>query len=565
MRKEEILEKPLDNAHRKNIKEIFGDEIDKCYGNSFNEKLFNFIYSPITTYGNKKLEFINFKTGYDFTPNMVTCEQDVELFFSYIFEFKKIKGLITKIRKNLFLSKYFDGVRGESNSEKYFRIKHKIFKEISCKNCDNKAKFQIGKGFTFCSHSCAQRFEETITKRRKTNIEKYGVEEVLKCDEILDKIASTNIEKYGVDNVFKLKYLQESILEERDNKTISEKRKSSFKKKYGVEFNSQLHITNIEDYFSFGSSVEKFLKDGIVDIEKLQKYFNISRSLVIAKLKENNIEYRVQNLESKINEYFDNIFVVCDRNFIKPLEIDLLSYEYSLGIEFNGLFWHSFGVGRGFSHNIENMEERKYHLLEKLEKVERRGFELVNIFENEWNNKRDLCISTIKRKLELDLHNVEDFYIRKINPEEAYIFFEENHILGGTTNNINIGAFDENDEMVSCLGIQKFEESASISRFCDLKGVNVIGGIKKLLEYSIGMTGCEYLSYDMDRRWNLHLPEEICIEIGEIKPNFFFTKNDIFYSKILMDYMPMDYLLDNGYRIIYDCGIKTYRIPKDML
>jgi len=29
MRKEEILEKPLDNAHRKNIKEIFGDEIDK--------------------------------------------------------------------------------------------------------------------------------------------------------------------------------------------------------------------------------------------------------------------------------------------------------------------------------------------------------------------------------------------------------------------------------------------------------------------------------------------------------------------------------------------------------
>jgi len=71
-----------------------------------------------------------------------------------------------------------------------------------------------------CSPTCAQ------IKNKKTNIEKYGVENVFQSNEIKDRIVKTNNEKYGVD------YPQQSS-------EIVKKTKLTNIEKYGIDWASK--------------------------------------------------------------------------------------------------------------------------------------------------------------------------------------------------------------------------------------------------------------------------------------------------------------------------------------
>lgn len=87
-----------------------------------------------------------------------------------------------------------------------------------CKVCGKSTNFYIlSYGYyKFCSKECENKDisnrniemhkkigKQIHEKKKKTNLERYGVEHNTQRKEVMDTIKKTNIKKYGVDNVIK--------------------------------------------------------------------------------------------------------------------------------------------------------------------------------------------------------------------------------------------------------------------------------------------------------------------------------------------------------------------------
>ena len=100
---------------------------------------------------------------------------------------------------------------------------------ISCKN----------ENFYCCSPACAQ------VKNKKTNIEKYGHENVFQSSDIKDKIVETNNKKYGVDYPSQSEEIRKKIIKSNINNfgvdnpgkciKFKEKMKETCLERYGVD------------------------------------------------------------------------------------------------------------------------------------------------------------------------------------------------------------------------------------------------------------------------------------------------------------------------------------------
>lgn len=73
-----------------------------------------------------------------------------------------------------------------------------------------------------CSPKCAQTSDKTKEKRRKTTLDKYGVDNIAKSEESKKKQEETNIQKYGHKSTFQ-------------NKEVQKKWRKTIKNKYGVD------------------------------------------------------------------------------------------------------------------------------------------------------------------------------------------------------------------------------------------------------------------------------------------------------------------------------------------
>ena len=69
--------------------------------------------------------------------------------------------------------------------------------------CDKEVAYGHNRFITGHNTLNSKQSNETILKRKQTNIKKFGGNAPLCSKEIQEKIKNTCIEKYGVDNVFK--------------------------------------------------------------------------------------------------------------------------------------------------------------------------------------------------------------------------------------------------------------------------------------------------------------------------------------------------------------------------
>ena len=90
-----------------------------------------------------------------------------------------------------------------------------------------------------------------------------------------------------------------------------------------------------------------------------------------------------QELVDFCKQHFTNI-IQHDRKIIAPYELDIVIPDLHLALEFNGNYWHS--IEAGLNSN--------YHII-KTELCEARNYRLIHIWEDEWNNDKEL----IKEKL----------------------------------------------------------------------------------------------------------------------------------------------------------------------
>lgn len=116
--------------------------------------------------------------------------------------------------------------------QKLYYYINNIKQTITCKSCDNITSFgdSLKIGYRpYCSTICREKNTETQLKRKETNKERYGVDNVAKNENIKEKIKETNLEKYGTKSTFQ-------------NVEVREKWKKGIQEKYNVD-----HIFQIED------------------------------------------------------------------------------------------------------------------------------------------------------------------------------------------------------------------------------------------------------------------------------------------------------------------------------
>ena len=214
------------------------------------------------------------------------------------------------------------------------------------------------------------------------NLEKHGVEHFSQSDEFKEKYKATIQNKYGVEHFSQSDEFKEKYKDTVQNKynglkhysqtdEFKTKYKNTMESKYGSHSFASKHIENRE-FLTKEYIEEHFIKNKIVDLYEFMKFYNIqSKSTVYKKLLELNIDYNTSNqslYEQEIVEWLlsKNIKVETHVRSLIKNEIDIYLPDHKVGIEFNGLYWHSFGLN-----NVsDNQGNRSFQYKRHLEKTE---------------------------------------------------------------------------------------------------------------------------------------------------------------------------------------------------
>lgn len=513
-------------------------------------------------------------------------------------------------------------------AQREWHIRNNILEPIMCSYCKHGlVKFTYQGYGKYCSPTCAGKSPESQKKVRQTNKEKYGVEFLIHCPELREKMEATNKEKYGgissmsseeirakakhtikklygseipfenehisqkrsdtmvqkygsvhaLQNETVLQKMHDTMLDRYNvehalqSEHIYNKRTDTCKLLYGKDFFKQKHITDEnlnksndpafleEQHHKNKKTVAKIAEELNIsattlsnrfddfDIEKKKFYFSMSQLEIVDFLSES-------GFEAKMNE----------RKVLWPRELDIYIASHNFAIEYNGLRWHN-----------ELYKDKNYHQ-EKYLICKSKGIRLIQIFEDEWIEKKQL----IKEKL---IHLLGKSQQKKIFARACKIvnvvyedktkFFEETHIQGDGKSSLNFGLLFA-DELVAVMSFcKRSDDLLELSRYSTK--YNVVGGFSKLLSHFDKVIKKDIVTF-ADLRWsNGALYENNGFNLVEtLKPDYAWVKNYKRFHKFNFRHSRMKNKLDkydqnltevenmhnNNYYRIYDAGkLKYYR------
>lgn len=260
-----------------------------------------------------------------------------------------------------------------------------------------------------------------------------------------------------------------------------------------------------------------------------------------------------------------------DRSVLDGDEIDILIPEKGIGIEYDGLYWHS-----------DEYKSPEYHLGKTVRCLEK-GIRLIHVFEDEWNCKKDIVKSMLKSVLGVTDRKIyaRKCEIRPIDSKEKSLFLNENHIQGNVSSKINLGLFYDGELVAAmCFGEKRVNLGArnktdgeyELLRFCNRLDTTVVGGASRLLNHFINeFQPSRIISY-CDRRWSSgNMYEKLgFVKSHESRPNYFYIqgnnrKNRFKYRKSELvkegfdrNKSESEIMKERGIHRIYDCGTMVY-------
>lgn len=250
-------------------------------------------------------------------------------------------------------------------------------------------------------------------------------------------------------------------------------------------------------------------------------------------------------------------------------ELDIYIPSKKFAIEYNGLRWHS-----------EQSKDQYYHL-RKTKDCESHGIRLFHVFEDEWEEKKDIVKSMLSNILGVVERSI---YARKcevkaVTTNEAREFLNKNHLQGYCVSAYRMGLFYK-DELVSVMTFGKSRhfignngDKMELLRFANKINTNVIGGASRLFSHFIRENDCEEIISYADRRWSEGKLYNILRfeKYNESKPNYYYIvgKKRVYRFNMRKSVLVKKYgcpeemserefcLKQKWYRI-YDCGCLCY-------
>jgi len=288
----------------------------------------------------------------------------------------------------------------------------------------------------------------------------------------------------------------------------------------------------------------------------------------------------VSDEEKELQKYIRDdlkINIECNnRKLVKRTEVDIYIPSMNIGIEYDGLYYHS---------ELSGKKDKNYHI-EKTFKLSNCGVKLIHITSDEWLNKQTIVKNRIKHMLGVTDSSIHARLcdIKEIDSKLKNNFLNNNHIQGGDNSSIKIGAF-YNNELVAvmtfgslrrALGSEKKDNEYEMVRFC-LSDHKITGIFGRLLGYFVNnYNPLKIITYS-DIRWSPDKLNNVYVKnnfklISQTPPNYWymsgyksrlhrfnFTKHRIVEKHggdpTLSEWQNMQLM---GYDRIWDCGSYKY-------
>ena len=279
--------------------------------------------------------------------------------------------------------------------------------------------------------------------------------------------------------------------------------------------------------------------------------------------------------ENELYEYVCSIVgkemvVHSNRTILDGYEIDIFIPEYKIGIEYNGLKWHS-----------EKFRDRNYHLM-KTELANKKGIKLIQIFEDEYFSHKDIVLSKIKRLINCDKNLVKvrarKCLIKEIEKKEAEIFLNANHIQGYKGCTIALGCFF-NDILIGVMTFEQYGNEWILNRFATDNNIICQGVGGKLFSFFVEKHNPTIVKSFADLRWTIDRNNNLYTKLGfklneVLKPDYryvnasrpterihkFNFRKQLIANRYNLDNKKTESELTNelGYYKIWDCGLLKY-------
>ena len=247
--------------------------------------------------------------------------------------------------------------------------------------------------------------------------------------------------------------------------------------------------------------------------------------------------------------------------------IDIYLPEYKVGIEVNGIYWHS-----------DKHRPELYHYKKSLQ-AKREGIQLLHFWDYEIQEKFDLVCSMIRAKIGKNKRiGARETYVKEISNAQANGFLEKSHLQGKCFAKVCLGLFMGDETLVSVMtfGKPRFNKKFEweLIRFASLPNYSVSGAASKLMHHFVIRYSPEsMLSYANLRFSQGNLYKTLGFEYaGKSSPNYSYYKGSSVVSRYKAqkkklpnlltnfnkDLSEYENMLLNGYKRVYDCGNLIY-------
>lgn len=326
-------------------------------------------------------------------------------------------------------------------------------------------------------------------------------------------------------------------------------------------------------------------KHGITKLEYMDR-FNLSgttcndlhkiMSKIATETNINMIRDFSSHQEKEIKEYVESLGFECytDRKILKGKELDIFIPSKKIAIEFNGNMWHSEKFGK----------DRMYHL-DKLIECNKNDVKLLQIFEDEFEEHKEIVFSKIKHILGSEGENSVKIpgrkcEMRKIEKETAEKFLDENHIQGFVNSTIHIGAYYKGELVAVMSFLNENRGNWNLTRFASKKDTIMQGVAGKLFKHFINEYNPLYVKSFADRRWTINGFNNLYTKLGfaldeVLKPEYryynpsvdrykrfhkFGFRKTVLHKKygLPMHMTETEMATALGYVRIWDCGLFKY-------
>lgn len=495
------------------------------------------------------------KYGEDF--NIVIANKSKQSFFE-----NHRKSNPDLYESTVFLDEHYESV---PITQRQWHIDNNILTVVMCRTCEqNLAPFdKKHKLYKNCSKDCHKKElgkkasisnANPLTQKKKldTFIERYGSENPYAI--IGKTMKATNLEKYGVESIH-------HTPENRKKYLIS--RLKTFKEK-----------ELIADYQMISDSLDllslKHISCGNIFTINPHTYYNrkIKNQTICTECLPLFESFPENDLYQFIKSIYHGKITRKDRKCVKGFEVDIYFPDLKIGIEFNGLYWHS-----------EIYKDKYYHRNKNLA-ANANGIKLIQIWEDTWINRKYQVSELIKSLINDNNEIITEFEIKKLDSNVISDFLNKYHINGTISFNDN-RAIVHKGNIIQIMVFSKINENKiAITRLCKINDYVIQDGYKKLFEdFLLNNRNIKIIAID-----SYFVNNDIFVNMGLAKTKtlppdycYFDCKksrkpqriNRIKFRKSVLVKQGFDpnksehtICNENGYYRIYDAGSEYYELIK---